>query len=136
MTNVLKVIAVLSVLAITFCSGLHVSNLKWEAKHADYVRAEAQAALQKQQLFQREREALEATTSRLRIDLDKSLSDSDELREQVRVWSNRAKTAESRLAVQCLSLVEEERRARLEGEAIIRFCREALPQRGGANANQ
>jgi hypothetical protein len=129
MSTLEKVCVSAAVIIASFCAGFYVSDLRWESKYDSHLRAEAQAALQKKQQFDEERRMLEARTAGLRSDLDDALSASDKLREQVRMWSSRAKTAESRFAVQCLSLVEEERRLRLEGATIIRWCREALPNK-------
>jgi hypothetical protein len=127
MSTLEKVCALLTLAAFAFGAGFYVSDLRWSARYADYKRAEAEATAAQQSKFDEERKLLEARASSIRTQLADSLASSDELRKSVSVWKSRAKTAESRLAVSCLELVERERRARQTGEAIIRYCVSALP---------
>jgi hypothetical protein len=131
MSTLEKVCALLTLAAFAFGAGFYVSDLRWSARYADYKRAEAEATAAQQSKFDEERKLLEARASSIRTQLADALSSGDELRKSVAAWKSRAKTAESQLAVQCLDVVAEERRLRLEGKAIIQYCREALPGDGG-----
>jgi hypothetical protein len=135
MSGAVKAIVIAAILSAVFFSGWRVSSLRWEARFSEYKRQEAEATLAKQKEYEAERGRLESAAARLRADLDNRSADTDGLRQQVAVWKGRAKSAESKLAIQCLGVVAEERKLREEGEAIIRFCQAALPDRGGESGN-
>jgi hypothetical protein len=131
MTNTVKALLTAAILAAAFLSGWRVSSLKWEVKYNEYLRLEAEATLERQKQYAEERERLENTAAKLRADLRNSADVTDRMQLQLTQWKGRAKTAESRLSLQCLGLVTEERKLREEGAAIIQFCRAALSGEGG-----
>lgn len=53
-------------------------------------------------------------------------SDSERLRQRVNSLEKRAKTSESRIAIQCFRLESESRKLLLEARGIIEYCRKAL----------
>ncbi|GAB1824748.1 MbeD/MobD family mobilization/exclusion protein [Turicimonas sp. TL08] len=53
-------------------------------------------------------------------------SDSERLRQRVNSLEKRAKTSESRIAIQCLRLEPESRKLLQEARGIIEYCRKAL----------
>lgn len=53
-------------------------------------------------------------------------SDSERLRQRVNSLEKRAKTSESRIAIQCFRLESESRKLLLDARGIIEYCRKAL----------
>lgn len=53
-------------------------------------------------------------------------SDSERLHQRVNSLEKRAKTSESRIAIQCFRLESESRKLLLEARGIIEYCRKAL----------
>jgi Tfp pilus assembly protein FimT len=127
MSKTYLIIATLISLVIAFAAGFSVATLRGERNLADYQRTAAQTMLAKQQAYEQERVDLEARTVQLRIDLDGSRAESDRLQQSVALWRSRAKTAESRFAMECLDVVQECTKRLREGETVIRWCEKALP---------
>jgi Tfp pilus assembly protein PilE len=136
MSVLAKILVAASVCAVAFAAGYQVASTSWEKKFSEFQLAAAQATIAKQKAFEDERTALEETAAQLRSDLASKRTESDKLRTDIAVWRSRAKTAESRFALECVGVAAECADRVREAESIIRYCQKALPGRDERSAKR
>lgn len=124
--NILSLVKASAEILLVLCAyffGLNQGKNSEELKNA---RSQVSQLTQTIQEYETRQKDWNIAMADLRKSESIARSDSERLRQRVNSLEKRAKTSESRIAIQCFRLESESRKLLLEARGIIEYCRKAL----------
>lgn len=123
MPMAIRIIAVVLVVISTYFYGVHQGKNSEELKNARSQISNLERTIQEYETKQKDNLIAMA---RLRVSESAARADAERVRDRVTALEKRAKTAESKLTIQCLRLEQEGRQLLREARGAIEFCGKVL----------